>query len=122
MNILLWVLQGALGFMSAAGGSYKITHFEQLKKMTASMRALPKGLWMLVGAFEVVAGLGLILPAALKWMPMLTPDAAIALAVESALLSAAYLFYGDRAPLPYTAVMALVAGFIAYGRLAVLPL
>jgi uncharacterized membrane protein YphA (DoxX/SURF4 family) len=121
MNILLWVLQAALAFFCIAGGSYKITHFEQLQHMNASMRVLPQIFWTCVGAFEALAGLGLVLPAATKVLPVLTPAAAACLAVESVLLTAIYLFNRDFAPVPYTAVGALLAAFIAYGRYMVKP-
>jgi hypothetical protein len=121
MNILLWVLKVALAFFCVAGGSYKITHFAQLQEMNAAMRALPQAFWAFIGVLESLLGLGLILPAAFKLFPVLTPGAAAALAVESLLLSALYLYYKDFAPLPYVLVGALLAGFIAYGRFVLKP-
>jgi uncharacterized membrane protein len=121
MNIVLWVLQVALAFFCVAGGSYKITHFEQLQAMNASMRVLPQAFWTCVGAFESLMGLGLILPAALKLKPVLTPTAALALAVESVLLGVVYAINRDFAPVPYAAVGACLAAFIAYGRFVLAP-
>jgi hypothetical protein len=85
------------------------------------MRALPHGLWALLGAFECVAGVCLILPGAIKVLPVLTPIAAAAVAAQSVLISAFYIHYGDRAPLPYSVVMAIMAAFIAYGRFVLAP-
>jgi len=121
MNILLWVLQIALGFLCLSGGPYKITHFEQLQQMNASMRALPKGLWMFLGGFEALAGLALILPGAIKIKPALTPIAGVALAVESLLISCIYLYYSDFAPVAFTGPMVVMAAFIAYGRFVLKP-
>ncbi|HTB21538.1 MAG TPA: DoxX family protein [bacterium] len=121
MNILLWVLQVGTAFFYIAGGSYKITHFEQLKKMGASMRALPKAFWACVGAFEALAGAGLVLPAALHIFPVLSATAAACLAVESVLVVGLFLSYRDFAPVPYAAGGGLVAAFIAYGRFALAP-
>jgi uncharacterized membrane protein YphA (DoxX/SURF4 family) len=118
MNILLWVLQIALALLCLAGGSYKILHFDELQKTMAAMRALPQGLWATLGASECLGGLGLILPAATRVLPVLTPIAAAAVAAESVLVSALYLYYLDFAPLPFTVTMALMAAFIAYGRSA----
>ncbi len=121
MNILLWVLQIALAWFSIAGGVFQLFKIEQLQKNVAAMRELPRGLWACLGAFGCLAGLGLILPGATNILPVLTPIAAVGVAVESALISAFYLRYGDRAPLPYSAAMAVVAAFTAKGRFALKP-
>jgi hypothetical protein len=122
MNILLWVLQSVLALLCIAGGAFKIFKIEDLQKDVAAMRELPVALWAFLGAFECLAGLGLILPGATNMLPVLTPIAAAAVAAESALVSAIYIYYGDRPPLSYTVAMALMAAFIAYGRFALKPL
>jgi hypothetical protein len=121
MNILLWVLQAALAWFCLAGGAYQILKIDELKKVAASMRALPRGLWALLGACSVLAGLGLILPGAFNLLPVLTPVAAAAVAVENVLISALYVHYGDKAPLKFSASIAVVAAFVAYGRFVLKP-
>lgn len=86
------------------------------------MRALPRGLWALLGAFGCVAGLGLIVPGALNVVPSITAVAALGVVAHSALISGLYLRYGDSAPLPYSVAMAIMAAFIVYGRFALRPL
>lgn len=122
MNILLWVLQIALAVMCISGGAFQIFKIEDLQKGVAAMRELPRGLWAFLGAFGCVAGVGLILPGALGGPAGLTAIAAAAVALENVVISALYVRYGDRAPLPYTVVMALMAAFIAYGRFSLAPL
>jgi len=121
MNILLWVLQVALAFLCIPGGIFKIIKFDELKKGVTSMRELPKGLWLLFGAFEVIAGLCLIMPGAMLGLPTVTAVAAAAVAVESVLVSAIYIRHRDFAPMKFTIVMALIAVFIAYGRFELAP-
>jgi heptaprenylglyceryl phosphate synthase len=48
--------------------------------------------------------------------------AAAAVAAQSLLISAFYVYYGDRSPLPYSVAMAIMAAFISYGRFALAPL
>ena len=103
-------------------GAFQIFKLEDLKKGVAAMRALPRGLWTFLGAFGCLGGLGLLLPGALGILPGLTGVAAIAVAAQSLFICALYLRYGDRAPLPYSASMAALAAFIAFGRLALSPL
>jgi len=118
MNILLWILQVALILLCIAGGSYKISNFELLQGTMASMRALPRGLWMFLGAFETLAGLALLLSSVIKAQRDLITVLASAVAVESLFISGLYFCYRDFPPMGFTLVMAGMAGFIAYGRRA----
>jgi hypothetical protein len=121
MNILLWILQIALAWLCIAGGAFQIFKIEQLQKNVASMRSLPRGLWAFLGAFGCLAGLGLILPGAIDVLPVLTPIAAAAVAAESVLITAFYVYYGDRSPMVYSVAMAIMAAAISYGRFALQP-
>jgi hypothetical protein len=121
MNIVLWVLQVALAWLCIGGGAFQIFKIEQLQANVASMRELPRSLWAFLGAFGCLAGLGLILPGATHMLPVLTPIAAAAVAAESVLISAFYIYYGDRSPMLYSAAMAVMAAFISYGRFALKP-
>lgn len=122
MNILLWVVQVALALLCISGGAFQIFKLEELQKGVAAMRALPRGLWFFLGAVGCLAGLGLILPGATNLLPGLTPIAAAAVAAQSVLISALYLRYRDRSPLPYSLAMVMMAAFICYGRLELEPL
>jgi uncharacterized membrane protein YphA (DoxX/SURF4 family) len=122
MNILLWVLQVVLAWLSIAGGYFQIFKIDELQKNVASMRALPHALWACFGAVGCVAGLGLIVPGAIDVLPVLTPVAAAVVAAESVLISALYRHYGDSAPMPYSVAMAVIALFVSYGRFALEPL
>lgn len=122
MNIFLWVFQILLALLCISGGVFKIFKFADLQKGVASMRALPRGLWAFVGAFEVVCGLGLIIPGAINVLPVMTPMAAAAMAGESVLISVLYIYHRDFSPMIYTVVMGVIAAFIAYGRFVLKPL
>jgi hypothetical protein len=122
MNILLWVLQVALTWFCLAGGVYQMVKVDELKKMAASMRELPRGLWAFFGFCSVLGGLGLVLPGLIHVMPILTAYAAGGIALENAVISAIYVRYGDKAPLPFSAAIAVVAAFTAYGRFVLAPL
>jgi uncharacterized membrane protein YphA (DoxX/SURF4 family) len=123
MNVLLWVLQVVLALLYLAGGAYKLTSFDQLSNQ---MTALPPGGWRTLGVLEILGGILLIGPAATKLMPVLTPLAAIVLALETLALAALYARYSLRLnatnPLIWAAVMMLLVAFVAYGRYAIRPL
>lgn len=123
MNVLLWILQGALALLLVSGGGYKVASRDELAK---GVGALPSGGWAALGVLEVVAGLLLIVPAAWTGLPGLAPLAAVVVAVESAFLSAVYARKSTAPsasnPLVWSAAMALVAAFVAYGRYVLQPL
>jgi hypothetical protein len=125
MNILLWVLQVALALFCLAGGAYKIFQFEELAKSPAAA-ALSRGGWGAIGGFEMLCAVLLVVPAATKWMPVLTLLAAAALALESLALGGLFVRYSLKLtaanPLVWVAGMGLVAAFVAYGRYALSPL
>src|SRR5262245_47806444 len=116
MNVLLWVIQGVLALLNLAGGAYKVSKFDAL---ASHMRALPRGGWRVL---EMVCAVLLIVPAAVGWMPVLTPLAAAALALEALILAGIYARYSLKLaatnPLVWSVVMGLLAAFVAYGRYA----
>jgi hypothetical protein len=124
MNILLWVVQVALAFLYFSGGAYKLFAFDELAKVP-STAALPRAVWGALGAFEILGAVLLIVPAAVKRMPALTPLAAAVLAVETLALAAMYATYSLELaatnPLVWCAAMGLLAAFVAYGRFKLSP-
>jgi hypothetical protein len=121
MNILLWVLQIVLAVLSIAGGIFQIFKIAELQKTVAAMRALPRGLWAVLGTVGCVAGVGLILPGLTNALPGITPIAAAVVAATSLLISAFYITYHDYAPLPYSLAMLIMAAIIFYGRSGLMP-
>jgi len=123
MNVLLWVLQVALAFLYLSGGAYKVFKFDTL---ATYMRALSRGGWRTLGVLEMLGAVLLIVPAAAHWMPVLTPLAAAALALETLALAGLYARYSLKLtaanPFVWAAVMGLLVAFVAYGRYALTPL
>ena len=86
MNVVLWVIAALLALAFFAAGAMKLA--QPRPKLAASgmawvedfSDAAVKG----IGALEVIGALGLILPAALDIAPVLTPVAALGLALVMA--------------------------------------
>jgi hypothetical protein len=123
MNILLWVLQAVLALLYLSGGAYKIFSFDEL---ATQMTALSRGGWRALGVLEIVGAVLLIVPAALKWMALLTPLAAAVLALETLAIAALYASYSLELaatnPMVWAVLMGLLAAFVAYGRYSLTPL
>lgn len=123
MNALLWILQAVLALLYLSGGAYKTFSFGEL---ASQMTVLSRNGWGALGVLEMVGALLLIVPAAARWVPALTPLAAAVLALETLGLAFVYAKYSlalsASNPLLWSVVMALLAAFVAYGRYALRPL
>jgi hypothetical protein len=122
MNALLWILQVALALVYLAGGAYKLFMFDAL---ASQMSVLSRSGWGALGALEMLCGVMLVVPAAARWMPVLTPIAAAALALETLILAGLYAQYSfsltSTNPLVWAVAMGLLVAFVAYGRYALRP-
>jgi len=124
MNVLLWILQVALALLSLAGGAYKVFSFDALSS-EPFFRALPRGGWAALGVFEMSCAILLLVPAAMKWVPVLTPLAAAALALECVALGGLYARFSldltPANPLVWVVLMGAIAVFVAWGRYSLMP-
>ena len=122
MNTLLWVLQILAALLYAASGIMKVFMFDKVSKDVPSFAALPRQGWMILGIAELICMVGLIVPGAFHWHPMLTMLAASILAVESLVFIGVHVKYREITPIIMSAVLGLVMVFIAYGRMFLKPL
>ena len=117
METLLWVLQIALAILFATVGVLKLTKSRsqlapRMTWVTESTDARVKA----VGALEVMAAIGLILPAALGILPKLTALAACGVVL---LMIGAIKTHGDRKEWSHLAaplLLAAIALFVALER------
>jgi hypothetical protein len=122
MNVLLWILQGLVALLYAASGVMKVFLFEKVSGDVPSFGALPRNGWMALGIVELVCVAGLIVPAALRWLPLLTILAASVLALESLVFIFVHLKYREKGSIVMSAVLGLLMAFIAYGRMVLAPI
>jgi uncharacterized membrane protein YphA (DoxX/SURF4 family) len=122
MNILLWVLQALTALLFGASGVMKVFLFDKISGDVPSFGALPREAWMTLGILELVCAVGLIVPAALRWQPVLTVVAASVLALESLVFIWVHVKYREVTPIIMSAVLGLVMAFIAYGRMVLKPI
>ena len=115
MNTALWILQGLLAFAMFGAGSFKLaTPHAKLSEKMKWARTWPPARVKLLGLAQVLGALGLILPGAMHFLPVLTPIAAACLLV---LMLGAVKTHVDLAePIAAPAVLAVLARLIALGR------
>jgi hypothetical protein len=87
-----------------------------------SFGALPREAWTALGILELVCTVGLIVPAALRWQPVLTILAAAVLALESLVFVGVHVKYHEVTPVILSGVLGLLMVFIAYGRMFLSPI
>jgi len=122
MNIVLWVLQVLAALLYGASGVMKVFMFDKVSADVPSFGALPREGWMALGILELVCVVGLIVPAALRWQPMLTVMAAAILAIESLVFVWVHVKYHEIAPIVFSGALGLLMVFIAYGRMVLKPI
>jgi uncharacterized membrane protein YphA (DoxX/SURF4 family) len=122
MNILLWVLQIVAAIVYGASGFMKVFMFDKISGDVPSFGALPRQAWMALGILELVCVVGLIVPSAFRWHPMLTVVAATVLAIESLVFVGVHVKYHEVGTIVMVCVLGLLMAFIAYGRMVLKPI
>jgi hypothetical protein len=100
----------------------KVFMFDKVSDGVPSFGALPREAWMALGIVELVCTVGLIVPGALRWQPVLTVVAATILAIESLVFIGVHLKYREITPIILSGVLGLAMAFVAYGRMFLKPI
>jgi hypothetical protein len=121
MNILLWILQILLALHTVMGAVWKFSH--SAEQTMPSLKAIPHGVWLAMSVVELLCAVGLVLPALNTSLAILAPIAAACIAAEMLLFCALHIYSGDASygPMIYWLVVAVICGFIAYGRFVLKP-
>ena len=116
MTVFLWILQIAVAFLYVAGGAYKTFNPDELLK---GLVPFSRQTWIALGILEMAGGILVVVPAATKWMPGLTPIAATVLAVETAVLAVIYSRYSRswsvENPMTWAVCMFVLVAIVACG-------
>jgi uncharacterized membrane protein len=116
MHRFAWVLQIVLGVYFVAIGVMHFAVPDGLPEQLAWMYELPTWLHVASGTAEILGGLGLVLPAATRIRPQLTPLAATGLAVVMVLAALWHVPRGEIPNVALTLVLAVVLGWLARAR------
>jgi uncharacterized membrane protein YphA (DoxX/SURF4 family) len=119
----LWVVQGLLGALFLAVGTMKVTQpIAVLVDAFGWPGAVPAALVRFIGVAELLGGLGLILPAATRVKPMLTPLAGVGLTLAMLLAAGFHTSRGELGALPMPLILGGLAAFIVWGRAVRAPI
>jgi uncharacterized membrane protein YphA (DoxX/SURF4 family) len=122
MNVVLWIIAGVLAAAFLGAGLTKLVQpKEKLATTMGWVEDFSPGAIKLIGALEVLAAIGLVVPAALDVLPVLVPLAAIGLI---ALMVGAVITHGRRKESPMIAVnlvLLVLAAVVVWGRFGPYP-
>ena len=117
MNVVLWIVAAILAALFLGAGLTKLT--QPKEKLAANMgwvEDFSPGTVRVIGALEVLAAIGLVLPAALDIVPVLVPLAAVGLV---AIMIGAIATHARRKEAPMIAVnlvLLVLAAVVVWGR------
>lgn len=116
MNVFLWVLQILLAVLFLVAGATKLTQSKdqlRAKKMNWVDDVSDNGIKAIAG-LEVLGALGLVLPWALDIAPVLTPIAAVGLAIT--MIGAVVVHVRRKEPFYAQLVLTVLCLVVAWGR------
>lgn len=121
IHIGLWVVQALLAIGFGMAGAMKLaTPYAELAAQQPWAKQTPEALVTFIGVVEVLGALGVILPAATRIQPWLTPLASAGFVVIMILGGMLHISIGEPA-IPNVA-LGLLAAFVAWGRFKRAPI
>lgn len=123
-NIALWVGQVLLAGVYVMAGFMKVS--QPIDALVASgltyASDYPELLTRFIGTMEILGAIGIILPAATRILPGLTPLAAVGFSVIQVLAFGLHTMRGEYGVLPVNIVLLALSLFVVWGRLRKVPI
>jgi uncharacterized membrane protein YphA (DoxX/SURF4 family) len=121
-NIATWVAQVILALLFGMAGVLKtFTPMAELATKIPWTAEVPAMLVRFIGISELMGAIGILLPAALRIRPRLTPLAAAGLALVMALAILFHLARGEAQVIAVPLVLGALSAFVAWSRFRKAP-
>jgi uncharacterized membrane protein YphA (DoxX/SURF4 family) len=124
MNIVLWILAGLLAALFVVAGAMKLVQPKEKLAAAPNMgwaQDFSPGALNAIGALEVLAAVGLILPPALGIVPVLAPLAAAGIVLLMAGAAITHARRKETSAVVTNAVLIVLALVVAWGRFGPYP-
>ena len=122
LNVGLWGVQVLLGGLFLVAGFGKLsTPLDAMAGNMAWVADVPGWLVRVIGAAEVLGGIGLLLPSLTRILPALTPLAAAGLTLDMVSACVFHIVRGESTQAMVTLILAGLTAFVAWGRFRRVP-
>ena len=117
LHVALWIAQVLLAaFFLMAGVNHGLKPIAEAAQSSPWITGVPVWLARFIGFAEIAGAVGVVLPAATRVKPWVTPVAAAGLAVIMALAVPFHVMRGEASVVAFNIVPILLAAFVAWGR------
>ena len=117
---VLWIAQVLLALAMLSAGIIKLISADEM--LTSYYPLFPAMFIRFIGVCEILGAIGLVVPAALRIRPELTPLAAAGIAIIMAGAVISTIAMGAPSAIAMPLILFLLAVFIAYGRWNLAPI
>lgn len=123
LNIGLWIAQGFLAMTLAGGAIWKfVTPVAELAEKMPWMGQVSLGFLYMTAFFDLLGGLGVVLPSLTRVKPGLTVLAALGCAALMGCAIAFHISRGEAGDTPFNFFVMALALFVAWGRSRKVPI
>lgn len=123
MNIALWVVQGILALVFLMAGVMKMTQpKDKIGEKMAWVDDFSQSQLKTIGALEILAAIGLIIPGITGIAPVLVPLAALGIALTMIGAIVVHARRSETSDIAKNVVFIAMAAFVAWGRFGDYPL
>jgi len=117
MDTVLWIVQGILAFMFIMAGAMKLaTPKHKLEEKQPWAKDYSEGMIKFIGLSEFLGGIGVVAPMLLNKFEILTPIAAIGLALVMLLAANVHLGRKENGMIAMNIAILMMCLFVVYGR------
>ncbi len=117
MNVTLWIVAGLLAALFLVSGLAKLAQpKEKLVASTGALEGFSEGAIKAIGLLEILAAIGLILPAVVDIAPVMVPVAAVGVVLLMAGAMIVHLRRREPQGVVVTLVLLALAAFVSWGR------
>lgn len=120
MNIVLWILQVLLAVVYLAHGGFMVAPPADMVEMINAQ--LGPNFRIFLGAAEILAAIGLILPGLTRILPQLTALAATGLMIVMCSATVLHIYRGETSSAFSTAILFVLVTVVSYMRWKVKPI
>jgi uncharacterized membrane protein YphA (DoxX/SURF4 family) len=122
MNTTIWIIQSLMAVLFVFHGIAMFNPPPQVQESVVRKMGYSLPFLKIIGTLEVLGGLGLILPAWTRVMPILSPLAALGLVVIMIGVVVSHARQGESKQTVATSVVTLLVAFVAIGRFWINPI